>query len=175
MAKKILLGVVAVIVLLVLAGFLMPGQVHVERSVVVSAPPAAVFPHLCDFEASQKWSPWATRDEDLQNDYTGTPCTVGHKNTWKSEHPQVGNGSQAITAIEKDEMVATALDFGENGTADAQFTLVPEGEGTKVTWGFDMNAGMNPIARWMGLFMDGWIGPDYEKGLANLKAQVEKG
>lgn len=175
MAKKILLGVVAVIVLLVLAGFLMPGQVHVERSVVVNAPPAAVFPHLCDFESSQKWSPWATRDENLENSYTGTPCTVGYENTWKSDHPQVGNGSQAITAIEQDKRVETALDFGENGTAEAQFTLVPEGEGTKVTWGFDMDAGMNPIARWMGLFMDGWIGPDYEKGLANLKAQVEKG
>lgn len=175
MAKKILIGVAAVIVLLVLAGFLMPGQVHVERSVTVDAAPAKVFPHLCDFEATQKWSPWATRDENIKNTYTGTPCTVDHKNTWLSDHPQVGNGSQTITAIEQDKRIATALDFGDNGGANAELILTPEGEGTKVTWGFDMDAGMNPFARWMGLFMDSLIGPDYEKGLANLKSQVEKG
>ena len=174
MAKKILIGVVAVIVLFVLVGFLLPGNVHVERSVVVSASPSAVFPHLCDFQATQKWSPWAKRDENIQNEYTGTPCTVGHKNTWKSEKPDVGNGSQTIAAIEQDKKVETTLDFGEHGTANAQLILVPEGDGTKVTWGFDSDMGMNPIGRWMGLMMDKWIGPDYEEGLASLKAQVEK-
>ena len=27
--------------------------------------------------------------------------------------------------------------------------------------------------RWMGLMMDGWVGPDYEKGLQNLRKLVE--
>ena len=46
-------------------------------------------------------------------------------------------------------------------------------EGTKITWGFDSDLGMNPIARWMGLMFDSWIGADYETGLANLKNLVE--
>jgi len=32
---------------------------------------------------------------------------------------------------------------------------------------------MNPMGRWMGLMMDGWVGPDYETGLSNLKSLVE--
>ncbi len=174
MAKKIIIGVVAVIVLLVLAGFLMPAEVHVERSVVIDAPPAKVFPHLCSFEASQKWSPWAERDPEMTNSYEGTACTVGHSHSW-SGNDQVGTGKQTITALEQDKRVETDLDFGEQGLAKAFITVTPEGEGSKVTWGFDTDMGMNPIGRWFGLFMDGMIGGDYESGLARLKGIAEKG
>lgn len=173
MLKKVLIGVVAVIVLAVLAGFLMPGKVQVERSVTIAKPPSAVFAHVCDFEVTQQWSPWAERDPKIVNEYTGTACEVDHKHTWKSDHPEVGNGAQWITAIEKHKKVQTKLDFGEQGQADAHFALAPEGEGTKVTWGFEFDAGMNPIARWMGVFISSAVGDDYEKGLAKLKSRVE--
>ena len=37
MLKKVLIGIAAVIVALVVIGFLLPGQVQVERSVVINA------------------------------------------------------------------------------------------------------------------------------------------
>lgn len=175
MLKKIVIGLVVVVVALVVIGFLLPAKVNVERSVVVNAPADQVYPWLCDFEKTQSWSPWAERDPNVANQYTGTPCTAGHKNTWKSEHDQVGNGSQEIAAVKPNERVDTHLEFEGQGGADAYFILTPEGEGTKVTWGFDSDMGSNPIGRWMGLMMDGWIGGDYEKGLGQLKAKVEKG
>jgi len=174
MAKKILIGIVAVVALFLLVGFLMPGQVHVERSVVIDAPPAKVFPYLCDFEANQKWSPWAERDLDMKTEVAGTPCTVGHSNSW-SGNDEVGTGTQTITAIDPDKKVDVDLDFGEQGLAKAFMTVVPEGDGSKVTWGFDTDMGMNPIARWFGLFMDGMVGADYQRGLDKLKVIVEKG
>jgi hypothetical protein len=69
--------------------------------------------------------------------------------------------------------LVAALDFGEMGTATAYYDLVPVGEVTSVTWGFISDNGNNPMFRWMGLMMDGWLGPDYETGLNNLKALVE--
>jgi hypothetical protein len=33
---------------------------------------------------------------------------------------------------------------------------------------------MNPMARWMGLMFDRWIGADYEAGLAKLKQVAER-
>lgn len=174
MAKKILIGVVAVIAILVIVGFILPGTVHVERSVVIDAPPAKVFPHLCDFEATQKWSPWAERDPNMSNEFTGTACSVGHSHKW-SGNDKVGTGTQTVTKIEKDARVETDLDFGEQGLAKAFITVQAEGEGSKVTWGFDSDMGMNPIGRWFGLAMDGMIGGDYEAGLAKLKAIAEKG
>jgi hypothetical protein len=42
-----------------------------------------------------------------------------------------------------------------------------------MTWAMKMDAGMNPLMRIMGKFMDGMVGPDFEKGLNKLKARVE--
>jgi hypothetical protein len=34
---------------------------------------------------------------------------------------------------------------------------------------------MNPLFRWFGLFIEKMIGPDFEKGLANMKKLAEVG
>ena len=98
---------------------------------------------------------------------------MGAKLDWTSDHPQVGNGTSEITASEQDRKVVNALDFGDMGTALASFDLVESGGKTTVTWGFQSDLGNNPMARWMGLMMDRWVGGDYETGLSNLKAVVE--
>jgi len=36
-----------------------------------------------------------------------------------------------------------------------------------------MDLGAGPIRRYFGLFMDGMIGPDYERGLGRLKTLAE--
>lgn len=175
MLKKILLGFLALVAVLVIVGFFLPANVHVERSTTIAAPPAAVYAHVADFEKFNAWSPWAELDPKTEYTHTGTPGAVGAKMAWKSDDPNVGSGSQTFTKLEPPKLVETALDFGEHGTALARFQLSEEGGGTKVVWGFDSDMGANPIARYFGLMMDGMIGPDYEKGLANLKRVVEGG
>mgnify|MGYP006197501997 CR=1 FL=1 len=54
----------------------------------------------------------------------------------------------------------------------ADLLLTPEGGGTKVTWTMNGNMGSNPLFRWMALFGDKMVGPDFEAGLANLKQHV---
>ena len=44
---------------------------------------------------------------------------------------------------------------------------------TLVTWHAEGDFGFNPIARYFGPLMDGFMGPDFEKGLAGLKKKVE--
>jgi hypothetical protein len=95
--------------------------------------------------------------------------------TWSSDNPDVGSGSQVITVSVPNEQVESDLDFGDMGAAKAWLTLVPEGAGTKVTWGLNTDMGNNPIGRWMGLMMDRWVGADYERGLGKLKTLVEGG
>ena len=56
----------------------------------------------------------------------------------------------------------------------AIFTLVPEGESTKVTWAME---GSSPyISKVMCTIfsMDKMVGPDFEAGLASLKDLAEK-
>ena len=72
--------------------------------------------------------------------------------------------------------VRIQLDFikpfeGHNVT---DFTLVPRGDTTEVTW---LMRGPAPfVSKLMGVFvdMDKMIGKDFETGLANLKAAAEK-
>ena len=55
----------------------------------------------------------------------------------------------------------------------ATWDLVPSTAGTKATWAFKSNLDGIP-AKWFGLMFDRWIGADYERGLAKLKAVAEK-
>ena len=52
-------------------------------------------------------------------------------------------------------------------------TLQPAEGGVKVVGVDAGDLGMNPLSRWFGLFLDGIIGPDFEKGLAKMKRIVE--
>src|SRR5437762_6631278 len=89
--------------------------------------------------------------------------------SWTGDPKTVGSGSQEIVESRPPELLKVKLDFGDHGVAMAQFTLAPEGSGTKVVWSIDCDMGMNPAGRYFGLMFDGMIGPDYEKGLAGLK------
>ena len=64
----------------------------------------------------------------------------------------------------------------EPETVLQQYDLTPEEKGAVTGWQvrklYDMGA--NPLYRWMGLFMDKLTGPDFDAGLANLKAVAEK-
>jgi carbon monoxide dehydrogenase subunit G len=55
-----------------------------------------------------------------------------------------------------------------------EFTLAPEGAGTRVTWA--MHGPSSFLPKLIGIFidMDRMIGRDFEQGLANLKAIAEK-
>ena len=171
---KWLLGIVVLLAIVFLAGaYLLPREVTVARSIEIDAPAAEIFPHVNSMQATEAWSPWLARDPGVRLAYSGPEAGVGNKMDWASDNPQVGTGSQEVIASTPDSHVSTALDFGPMGTATASFDLVEAGAATTLTWGFVSDNGMNPMARWMGLMMDGMVGADYEAGLANLKALVE--
>jgi len=173
-ALKWLFGIVVVLGLVFVAGgFLLPREVTVARSVEIDAPPEAVFPHVNSLKAGTEWSPWLSRDPEVLVGFSGPDEGVGARLDWESEQPDVGIGSQVITASVPNERVETDLDFGQMGTAKAAFVLEPASGGTRVTWDLVADMGSNPVGRWMGLMMDTWVGGDYETGLANLKALVE--
>lgn len=173
MLKKIGLGLVGLIVVLVVVGFMLPRQVAVERSVVIAAAPEEVFPYVNSLKAFNEWSPWAEYDPDTQYTFSGPETGVGARVDWVSEQSNVGSGSQEIVESVENELVRTKLDFGSEGLADAHFQLKRVDDGTEVTWGFATDMGMNPMGRYFGLMMDKWVGADYERGLDRLKDVVE--
>ncbi|MEM9618201.1 MAG: SRPBCC family protein [Pseudomonadota bacterium] len=180
MIKNILLGLVGLVVVIVGLGFVLPDNVHLEREATINASQEEIYALVSDFEQWDRWSPWAKLDPDAEYSLSGSG--VGQRMEWKSDHPEVGNGAQEITAMDPPNSVTTFLDFGDMGQADATFTLTPTGDGaTKVVWGFDTNmrkgvpTHMQPMSTYMGFFMEKFLGPAYEEGLANLKREAEAG
>lgn len=157
----------------VAGGYALPDKAHVERQSVINATPEKVFAVVSDLRQSKDWSPWFGLDPSMKVTYEGAGPGVGQKMSWISNDPNVGSGSQETVEFITNERLVAALDFGEMGKARASVLLAPEGAGTKVAWLFDSDLNSLP-ERWFGLMFDRWIGADYEKGLANLKAHVEK-
>ncbi|MEM6408386.1 MAG: SRPBCC family protein [Pseudomonadota bacterium] len=171
---KWILGTLAVVIVgLVAVGMLLPREVTVERQTAIAAPADKIFPHVNNLKANEAWSPWLGIDPNVETTYSDIAEGVGAKMSWTSDHPQVGNGSMEVIESVPNESVKNALDFGDMGTAVADYKLVEEGGVTTVTWGLTADMGAGPIGRWMGLMMDDWVGADYERGLSNLKALVE--
>jgi hypothetical protein len=92
---------------------------------------------------------------------------------WTSANPDVGSGSQTIVEAVTDSKVVTDLDLGDMGKAQTILALSPNDKGTAVVWTFRTDV-PGVAERWMSLMFDKWIGADYAKGLAKLKALAEK-
>ena len=167
------------ILAIVVLGFLLPDKVHVERSTTIDAPAERVFALISDFNEWDKWSPWAAMDPNAEYEMSGEG--VGQRMAWKSEMREVGSGSQEIIEINPPRKMVTQLDFGEMGGGRATFDIEPMGEASKVTWSLDTNMRegvpvlRQPMATYMGFFMDKFMDKPYTEGLANLKrAAVNK-
>jgi uncharacterized protein YndB with AHSA1/START domain len=157
---------------LVAGGYALPDKAMVSREIVVTAPPDKIFAIVSDLQRSKDWSPWFSLDPNMAVTFEGFGPGIGQKMSWISKDPNVGSGSQATTAMVANQSITSSLDFGDMGAATTTITLTPETAGTRVKWDFETALKSLP-ERWFGLMFDRWIGADYEKGLANLKALVE--
>ena len=169
--KKFLYSIGALILGLVVIGLFLPSRAQIERSVTIDASRATVFALLNDFHQVNKWSPWIEADANAKIDISGPRRGVGATVVWDGNI--VGQGSQVITESVPFERVVTALDFGDQGKANAVFDLNETDDGTEVVWTFDMEFGFNLIGRYIGLTLGSIVGEDYEKGLASLKSMAE--
>ena len=171
--RKVLLGIGGVIILLTLAAYLLPRNVHVERSTVIAAPRATVFTIVNSFTHFNKWSPWAALDPSATYTYEGSVAGVGARMSWVGDPSTMGSGSLVITASSPWETVTTDIDFGPQGKATARVTLTAQGPATHVVWALDTDLGMNPVSRYFGLMFESMVGKDFERGLAGLKKLAE--
>jgi effector-binding domain-containing protein len=171
MLRKIAIVVAAVLLIFVAVGFLLPAVAHVERRITIEAKPAAVFALVNDFHQINQWSPWLDTDPNALYTISGPRRGVGATITWDGQI--VGQGSQTITASEPYVRVTSALELDGSGGAIGTFELLQTETGTHVIWSFDNDFGLNPVGRYFGLILDGIVGPNYEKGLQDLKTMAE--
>jgi len=172
--KRLFFALIAVLVILVVIGFLLPRQRHVERSVFVDAPPCVVFSQVNGLRHFNDWSPWVAVMPDAEYTFEGPDFGVGSKMSWSATEPRPEAGSQTIVASTPYERVDIEIDFGGKGTAQGAYLLQAENGGTNLSWSFDTDFGINLLGRYWGLLLDRQLGPLYAQGLTNLKRIAEE-
>ncbi len=169
---RIGLGLVVLVLALVAVAFLLPRTYRVERSTVINASPAVVFAQFGDLRAWKNWGAWQERDPGMKMTFSEKTTGVGAWSAWESKSE--GNGKMTFTAVEPAKSVTYRLEFPDMGMgSEGSMALQPADKGVKVIWVDAGDLGMNPMGRWFGLFVDRMIGPDFEKGLSNLKRLAE--
>jgi uncharacterized protein YndB with AHSA1/START domain len=175
MLKFIGLVVVLAIAVILILALTKPSTFRVERSVTINASPEKVAALINDFHQWDAWSPWAKLDPAMKTTYSGSPSGPGAVYEWEG-NSKVGKGRMEILSVEPAK-TSIKLDFlkpfeGHNIT---DFVLTPQGSATRVDW--IMNGPMDLFpGKLMSVFttMDKMIGPDFDKGLAELKATAER-
>ena len=152
-----------------------PNIFRIERSITINSPPEPIFAILSDFHQSESWSPWERMDLTMQKSHSGSARGVGAIYEWDGNN-KVGKGRQEILEAIAPSKVLIQLDFFRPFTArnTAEFTLISQGNATQVTWAM---FGPQPfMGKVMCLFMnmDKMVGKEFETGLANLKAHIER-
>jgi uncharacterized protein YndB with AHSA1/START domain len=174
MLEAVMLILVAVAALVAIASR-KPDAFRVERAADIKAPAEKIFALLEDFHAWNAWSPWAKKDPVAKGSFSGPAKGVGAAFAWDG-NAKVGKGRMEIIDSEPVRRLVIKLDFEKpfKGQNQAEFTLRPMGDVTRVTWA--MTGPMPFISKIMSTFfdMDKMIGQDFEAGLASIATIAEQ-
>ena len=151
-----------------------PDSFRLERSIVIAASPEKILPLIANFHRWAEWSPFEKIDPTMTRTFGGQPSGVGATYGWAGTG-KAGAGRMEITG-QTPESVTIKLDFSKPFEAHniAEFTVRPEGGGTRVTWAMH---GPSPfITKLITIFvsMDRMVGKDFEAGLASMKQVAER-
>lgn len=170
------IGIILILIIgiaLVMA-LIQPTEGSLESSIVIDASPEMVYEEAINIKKMDAWSPWYNIEPSAFS-YEGPEEGIGAISKWVSENPDLGVGSLTIIEAVPNQSLKTKMVFeGFNGTFNSRLNLTPEGDATKVVWGYDYSE-LDLTARFFMSLMDinEQMTPMFEKGLADLKGIVE--
>ena len=173
--KKILLGLLVIVL-----GFLgyvttRPDQFRYERSGVIQAPPEKIFPFISNFKLGNQWNPYAQKDPKMVVNFKGPDAQIGSIMEFEG-NAEAGSGSLEVIGIVPNMKVDIRLRMTKPIAADniVTYHLAPEpGGGTRFTWTMLGKSGF--IGKLVSVFIDceKMVAGDFEKGISNLKVIME--
>jgi hypothetical protein len=150
-----------------------PNDFRYERSRLINASPEKVFEQVNEFRNWEKWSPWIEMEPTAVLTYGDETEGEGAFDLWDGK--MAGSGSCTILRSAPSLAVDVALEFEKpmKSSARADFKLVPEGAGTRVSW--IMSGTNNFIAKFFGVVFNSekMIGTSFDRGLERIAQLVE--
>lgn len=164
---------VAVVAVLIYAAT-KPDTFRVARTITIKAPADKIFPLINELGAQSTWSPFE-KDPHMKRTLSGPQSGKGATYEWDGNW-EVGKGRIAITDSTTPSKVTLALDMMKPFAAHniVEFTLVPQGGGTLVTWA--MHGPQPFLGKVVSIFFncEKMVGDPFEEGLGKLKALIER-
>ncbi len=147
----------------------------VERSTAIAAPASDIYARIVDLHRWSSWSPWEELDPDMERSYSGADEGIGAVYEW-SGNMKAGTGRIEIVSVVPDERVELELRFLKPFKSESQVSFAIEGSGDAKTVTWTMTGGLTLLTKLIRLVrpMDKMVGPDFERGLAGLKAETER-
>ncbi|HZZ78088.1 MAG TPA: SRPBCC family protein [Gemmataceae bacterium] len=154
---------------------LQPAEYTISRSITIDAPPEQVFPMVNDFRNWEKWNPFLKMDPSSAITISTPSAGKDATYQWKG-NDQVGEGKMIILDSVPSKSVKIKLDFLKpiEDTADVEFTFVPDGDKTVVTWKMAGRREFLMKAMVVAMDMNSLISGKFDEGLADMKQAVEK-
>lgn len=175
--KRIFLLLATLLIILLIWAAFIPGDCQYEKSISINAPVEKVWQNTNTLKAMDQWSPWNDLDPGMKKEWMGTTGQHGEKVCWDSKNKQAGKGCQELEKVdEAGKRIDTAIKFltPYESEANAYVTVVPEGNGSKATWGFTSEIPYPFTLMKLFMNMEDAVGKDYQKGLSRLKTLSEK-
>lgn len=164
---KIMGGLAGLLILLVLVGFLLPGTWSVQRSLLIEATPAEIFPYLNQPARWDLWTPWGAVESELEGPAGGP----GARRSWN--HPEQGEGFLEIVSTDPPRRVRYRVEVdGGAILMEGRLRLEEAREGTRVVWEEEGDFGWNPLLGYMALTMERSQGAQMARGLEALREAV---
>jgi Polyketide cyclase / dehydrase and lipid transport len=173
--KRLLIGLVLLAAAFLVVVWFQPDDYRLTRQTVIAAPAAAVFAQVNDLKKWDDWSPWAKLDPNAKVTFSGPQSGLGASFAWDG-NDKVGAGTMTITESKPNNRVATRTDFTRPfaGTSQADFVFSEAGGQTNVIWSMFGTQTFIGKAICLVMSMERTVGPDFERGLAQLKQVVEQ-
>lgn len=167
---RVFFGATALMVALAGVGLLLPARVHIERSAFIASPPATVHTLVANLDAFAEWSPWFAGDDRQVLAIEGPLAQPGQTLSWVDGG---ASGGARILAAEPYQSVEMEYLFAPRSRATGGFVVSPREGGAEVVWSYDVDFGLNLVARFAGLGYSDGIGAELEAGLEALRALAE--
>jgi len=170
---------VLLITLLAVAMILMlvvPVKQHIERTITINAPAETVYEHLTQPGTFKTWMVWCLKDTTVKTASSSTKETAATIVSWKGDPARTGKGIIELLSLRINEEIEHKVSFlePERKNGKSQFKLVESNGQTKLTWEFDLATPRPKNILNLFASLDKKLGDDFEQGLLNLKAIIEK-
>lgn len=172
--KRILIGVVVIVIGIFIVAATRPNTYTVERSMKINAAPEKIFPYLISWKKGLEWSAWDRTEENVKRTFTGSESGMGA--VYEFEGKKSGHGKLSFKNIVPNEEVKIDLTFFKPMQGSNAVTYSLKRDGAETIMKYHMTGPAPIIARIIWLFadMDKFMGDKFNQSMQNLKIIVEE-